>query len=189
MKRLLFLLLFSLSVTLSGQVVNYAKTLPERSWSVGLTPAYHFDNNVITFESGGPSIAINGGYGLLYSLDVNARYIYFFNGADYIGVDLQYLIHEARMSYFSVIGGLHKWDDFGLDATGLFTYMLRYEINLSVGLDFDLSFAAEANPRFWVPLNIGFNIDEMFFLFAEYDLPVSERAWGIVAIGANVVLR
>lgn len=189
MKRLLFLLFFSLSVTVSGQVVNYAKTLPERSWSVGLTPAYHFDNNVITFESGGPSIAINGGYGLLYSLDVNARYIYFFNGVDYIGVDVQYLIHEARMSYFSVIGGLHKWDDFGLDATGLFTYMLRYEINLSVGLDFDLSFAAEANPRFWVPLNIGLNIDEMFFLFAEYDLPVSERAWGIVAIGANVVLR
>jgi hypothetical protein len=36
---------------------------------------------------------------------------------------------------------------------------------------------------------VGFNIDEMVFLYAEYNLPVSERAWGIVAIGANVVLR
>lgn len=189
MKRLFFLLLLFLSVTLSAQVVNFAKTLPERAWSVGLTPAYHFDNNVVTFDAGGASVALNGGYGLLYSLDVNARYVYFFNGADYYGVDVQYLIHEARKSYFSAIGGLHYWDDFGLDLTGLFTYMLQYEINLSIGLDFDLSFASQMNPRFWIPLNVGFNIDEMVFLYAEYNLPVSERAWGIVAIGANVVLR
>jgi len=189
MKRALFLLLFFLSVTLSAQVVNYAKTLPERAWSAGLATAYHFDNNVVTFDAGGTSIALNGGYGLLYSLDLNARYIYFLNGADYIGIDAQYLIHEARKSYFSAIGGLHYWEGFGMDLTGLFTYMPRYEIDFSIGLDFDLSFAAEMNPRFWIPLNVGFNIDEMVFIYAEYNLPVSERAWGIVAIGANVVLR
>jgi hypothetical protein len=189
MKRFLFFLLFSMSVTLYGQVVTFAKTLPQRAWSVGLTPAYHNDRNVVAFDAGGASIALNGGYGLLYSLDVNARYIYFFNGADYIGVDAQYLIHEARKSYFSAIGGFHYWDELGMDLTGLFTYMPQYEINLSIGLDFDLSFAEDMNPRFWVPLNVGFNINEMFFLFAEYNLPVSEFAWGILAIGANVVLR
>jgi len=189
MKRFLFFLLFCMSVTLYGQVVNFAKTLPQRAWSVGLAPAYHFDRDVVSFDAGGTSIALNGGYGLLYSLDVNARYIYFFNGADYIGVDAQYLIHEARKSYFSAIGGFHYWDDFGMDLTGLFTYMLRYEINLSIGLDFDLSFAEDLNPRFWIPLNVGFNINEMFFLYAEYDLPVSDLSWGIVAIGANLVLR
>jgi hypothetical protein len=76
-----------------------------------------------------------------------------------------------------------------MDLTGLFTYMLKYEINLSIGLDFDLSFAEDMNPRFWIPLNVGFNINEMFFLYAEYDLPVSDLSWGIVAIGANLVLR
>lgn len=189
MKRLLFLLLFSLSVTLSGQVVNFAKTLPERAWSVGLTPAWHIDRNVILFDAGGASFALNGGYGLLYSLDLNARYVYFMNGTDYIGVDMQYLIHEARKSYFSVIAGLHKWDQFGFDMTGLFTYMPRYEVNLSIGLDLDLSFAPEMNPRMWVPLNVGFNINEMVFLFAEYNLPVTERSWDIVAVGINLVLR
>jgi hypothetical protein len=189
MKRVLFLLLFSLSVSLSGQVVNFAKTLPQRAWSVGLTSAWHMDRNVILFDAGGASFALNGGYGLLYSLDVNARYIYFLNGPDYIGVDAQYLFHEARKSYFSVIGGLHKWDQFGMDLTGLFTYTPRFEISLSTGLDFDLSFASVINPRIWVPLNVGFNINELVFIFAEYDLPVSERSWDILAIGANVVIR
>ncbi len=45
------------------------------------------------------------------------------NGVSYFGVDLQYLIYEARNSYFSVIGGLHRWDGFGVDLTGLFTYI------------------------------------------------------------------
>jgi len=189
MKRLLFLVLFSTSFTLYAQVVTYAKTLPERAWSVGLTPAYHIDRNVIVFDAGGASFALNGGYGLLYSLDLNARYIYFVNGTDYIGIDAQYLVHEARKSYFSVIAGLHMWDQFGFDLTGLFTYMPRYEVNLSVGFDMDLSFAEDVNPRFWIPVNIGFNVNELVFLFAEYDLPVSDLSWGIVALGANLVLR
>ena len=189
MKRLLFLLLFSTSLTLYAQVVTFAKTLPERAWSVGLTPAYHIDRDVVLFDAGGTSVALNGGYGLLYSLDVNARYIYFVNGTDYIGVDVQYLFYEARKSYISGIAGLHWWDVFGCDLTGLFTYMPRYEMNLSIGIDMDLSFAEEVNPRFWIPLNIGFNVNEMMFLFAEYNLPVSDLSWGIVALGINLVLR
>lgn len=189
MKKVLFLILFTLPLLASAQVVNFAKTLPERAWSVGLTPAYHVDRNVILFDAGGASFALNGGYGLQYALDLNARYVYFLNGPDYIGVDMQYLVHEARRSYFSVIGGLHKWEQFGLDLTGLFTYMPRYEVNLSIGLDIDLSFASEVNPRFWVPLNVGINLNEMVFLFAEYNLPVSERAWDILALGVNLVIR
>jgi hypothetical protein len=189
MKKLLFLLLFSLPVLLSAQVVNFAKTLPERAWSIGLTPAWHADRNVILFDAGGASFAFNGGYGLLYSLDLNARYVYFMNGTDYIGLDAQYLVYEARKSYFSVIGGLHKWDQFGLDITGLFTYTPRYEVSLSIGLDVDASFASEINPRVWVPLNVGFNVNEMMFLFAEYNLPVSDRSWDIAAVGINLILR
>jgi hypothetical protein len=189
MKRLLFLFLFTLPVMASGQVVNFAKTLPQRAWSVAITPAWHADRNVILFDGGGPSIAVNGGYGLLYSLDVNARYIYFFNGPDYVGADAQYLVHEARKTYISVIGGLHYWDKFGADFTGLFTYTPQFEWSLSTGLDIDISFASEVNPRFWIPLNVGYNIHEMIFLFAEYSLPISDRSWDIFAIGANFILR
>lgn len=189
MKRLLFLCLFSLPVLLSAQVVNFPKTLPQRAWSVGITPAYHADRNVILFDGGGPSIAVNGGYGLLYSLDVNARFIYFINGPNYYGADVQYLIYEARQTYISVLGGLHYWDVFGADFTGFFTYTPRFEWSLSTGLDIDLSFAAEMNPRFWIPLNVGYNINELVFLFAEYNLPISDRSWDIFAIGANFILR
>ena len=189
MKRLILLILITVPVLVSGQVVNYAKTLPERAFSVGLSPAYHIDRNVILFDAGGMSYALSGGYGVQYSIDLNARYVYYMNGADYIGVDIQYLLHEARQSYFSVIAGLHKWDEFGFDLTGLFTYAPRYFFNLSVGLDMDLSFATELNSRFWLPLNVGFNANEQIFVYLEYDLPVSERAWGIAALGINFVIR
>lgn len=188
-KRFFFLLLFSAPLLVSGQVVNFAKTLPERAFSVGITPAYHIDRNVILFDAGGAAFALNGGYGLQYSIDVNARYVYFMNGPDYIGIDMQYLLHEARQTYFSVIAGLHKWDQFGFDLTGLYTYSPRYFLNLSVGLDMDLSFATVVNPRFWVPVNVGLNVNEKMFVYVEYNLPVSERSWDIVALGVNFVIR
>jgi len=182
-------LMLPVHLLVSGQVVNYAKTLPERAFSVGVTPAYHIDNNVILFDAEGPSIGVNAGYGIQYSLDVNARYVYFFNGPDYFGIDLQYLLQEARYSYFSAIAGLHRWEEYGFDLTGLFTYSPRYFLNLSVGLDMDLSFATEINPRFWLPVNIGLNINDLTFLYTEFNLPVSERAWSIVALGASFIFR
>ncbi|MCK4751102.1 MAG: hypothetical protein KAT15_28785, partial [Bacteroidales bacterium] len=75
------------------------------------------------------------------------------------------------------------------DLTGLYTYAPRYFMNLSVGLDIDVSFATEMNPRFWVPVNVGFNVNEMMFIYAEYNLPVSERSWDIVALGINFIIR
>ena len=170
-------------------MANSARILPQRSFSVGLTPAYHIDRNVILFDAGGPAIGLSGGYGVQYSVDVNARYVYFLNGTDYMGIDLQYLLHEARYSYFSVTAGLHKWDQFGFDLTGLFTYSPRYNYSFTVGVDMDLSFATVVNPRFWVPVNAGFNLNEMMFVYVEYSLPVSERSWDIFALGINFVFR
>lgn len=189
MKKLLFLLLFSVSLSLYAQVITFPKTLPERTWSVVLSPAYHMDRNVVAFDAGGPSIALGAGYGLLYSLDVNARYIYFFNGADYMGVDMQYLVYESRNNYVSAFVGLHYWDVFGCDLSGVYTYTPRFEWSLSAGLDLDLSFAEEVNPRFWVPLNVAYNLSETLLVFAEYKLPVSDLSWDMVAVGANILLR
>ena len=189
MKRLFLFLLFSASLSLYAQVINFPKTLPFQAWSVGLTPSYHIDRDVVLFDAGGPAIAVNGGYGILYSLDVNARYIYFFNGADYVGVDMQYLVYETRNTYISVLGGLHYWEVFGCDISGYITYTPRFEWSLSTGLDLDLSFAQDVNPRFWSPLNVGYNLTEEAFLYAEYKLPVSNLSWGIVALGINYVLR
>jgi hypothetical protein len=201
MKRLFLLLFLIAPVLATAQVVNFAKTLPERAFSVGLAPAYHIDNGNIGLrsigvepeEGGSFAIGLSGGYGINYSLDVSAKYVYLLNGTDYFGVDLQYLIYEARHAYFSMIAGLHRWDNFGVDLTGLFTYSPRYYLNLSVGLDTDINYDPEmpsnVRARFWLPFNVGFNINEMMFVYAEYDLQVSQYSWGIVALGVNMVFR
>lgn len=169
--------------------MNFARTLPTRTWSIGVIPAYHADNNTVLFEGGGPAIGISGGISHTYDVDFGARYLLFVNGPDYIGVDVQWLVQERRRSYFSLIGGLHYWEFMGLDATGLFTYNPRYEISLTTGLDFDVSFSAVPNPRFWIPLNFGYNLNDKVFLFAEYCLPISERSWDIFSAGANFIMK
>ncbi|MFH0756221.1 MAG: hypothetical protein V2B15_02905 [Bacteroidota bacterium] len=201
MKRYLLLLLLVSPFMASGQVVNYAKTLPERAFSVGLTPAFFMDNGSVGLRSigvdagqgGALAIGLSGGYGLQYSLDLSAKFIYVMDGIPYFGVDLQYLLYETRNSYFSMIAGLHHWDNFGVDLTGLFSYSPRRHFNLSAGLDMDLNYDPEMpnkiRTRFWLPVNAGFDVNERTFLFAEYDLPVSQWSWGIVAIGANFIFR
>lgn len=186
---------------LSGQVVNFAKTLPERSFSLGVAPAWYFNNDNVGIRSigvdedqaGALAIGVSGGYGINYNLDVNAKIIYVVGGKPFIGADIQYLIHEARYTYFSVIGGLHYWDNVGLDLTGLFTYMLNYDISLSGGLDFDINYdpTMDSSVRFraWLPVNIGFTIGRDTFLFAEYALQISQWSWGIASVGANFIFR
>ncbi len=198
-------MLLTLPFLATGQVVNYAKTLPQRAFSVGLVPAYYFDNASVGLrsigvqpdEQGSFSVALTGGYGIQYSLDLGVKYTYVLNGTDYFGVDLQYLAYEARNAYFSVIAGLHRWDGYGIDLTGLFTYSPNYFLNLSAGVDLDVDYYTDYNEtgdskvgaRFWLPVNVGINAGEMVFIYAEYDLPVSQYSWGIAALGINIVIR
>ena len=187
MKKALFLCLISIPVLASGQVVTFAKTLPQSGISVGAGGAYNYD--VFAFDNEGMSAYLHAGYGIQYSLDVNLKYHYYANGKDYVGVDLQYLFYETRKSYISAITGLHYWENLGFDLTGVYTYDMRYWLNLSLGLDMNLDFTSDVNPRFWVPLNLGINVTEQIFTYAEYCFPVSERAFGVVSIGANFVFR
>ena len=198
---LLLLLLFTCPLLISAQVVNFGKTLPERSFSLGITPAYYLNNSSVGLRSigveedqgGAMTLGVSGGYGISYSLDVNARIIYVGGGKPFFGADVQYLLHEARYIYVSVLGGLHYWDNFGVDITGLFTYQLSYDFSLSGGLDFDINYdpGLDGSVRFraWLPVNIGYSINKYTFLYAEYDLQVSQWSWGIVAIGANFIFR
>lgn len=187
MKKIAVLFFFFLPILTYGQVVTFPKTLPQKAFSVGAAGVYN--NDVFAFDNEGISFYIHAGYGIRYALDINVKYNLYLNGKDYLGVDLQYLFYETRKSYFSVITGLHIWENPGFDLTGVFTYAMRYWLNLSTGLDIDLDFTAEVTPRFWIPLNAGVNAGERTFVYLEYNLPVSERAWGYVALGANIIIR
>jgi len=201
MKRLSILLLLAIPFMATGQVVNFAKTLPERSYSLGITPSFYFNNDNVGLRSvgveaderGAFALGISGGYGIQYSLDVSAKFLYVVGGKPFFGADLQYLIHEGRNAYISVIGGLHYWDNFGVDLTGLFTYAINFDINFTTGLDLDVNYDPEMDnnirARVWLPVNIGFNLSRYTFLYAEYDLQVSQLSWGIVSVGANFIFR
>ncbi len=201
MKKHFLLLLLLIPFMAYGQVVNYAKILPERAFSVGLTPSYFFDNGNVGLRSigveaedeGALAIGLSGGYGINYSLDINAKFIYVMNGMPFFGVNLQYLLYETRKSYFSMSAGVHYWDNVGVDLTGLFTYSPRYHINLTAGLDLDVNYDPamdnKIRARVWLPVNVGFNLNEQTVLFAEYNLQVSEWSWGIAALGVKFIFR
>jgi len=186
MKRLLILLLLVLPFLAIGQAVSYPKTLPQRSYSVGIAPT--LNSGKLTMDEG-PGIFINGGFPMNYSYDVNFRYGWFPNGPDYFGADIKWLFREQRRQYFTAVAGLHYFYDFGLDLTGVYTYTVNYNFNLAAGLDFDLSFNPDMYRYFWLPLNVGYNADDRLYFYLEYDLPVSEMAWDIVALGLTLVIR
>lgn len=189
MKKLLLLFLFCTSLSLYAQVVTFPKTLPEKTWSISLTPSYHFDSDATLYDISSFAIALGGGYGIIQKLDVNARYIYFDNRTDYVGIDLQYLVYEGSKSYLSAFGGLHYWDIFGCDLSAVFTYSPQLIWSFAAGLDLDLSFAQDVNPHFWIPLNVGYTVNDLVHFFAEYRIPLSDRSWGIAALGVNLLVR
>jgi hypothetical protein len=190
MKRLLYLLLIiaGLTAPVNSQVINFGKTLPMRAFSLTVAPAYNVGNFYHPFLKGVSYVAM-AGYGIGYDIDVNLKYAYFNNGSDFIGADLQYLFRETRKSYYSFFGGFHKWEEYGIDLTLSYTHTPQYWANLSVGLDLDVDFSNQLELRAWIPLNFGINLDDRYFLFFEYNLPATERAWDILTAGVTFIFR
>lgn len=190
MKKILFAAVFSmlLNVALSAQVINFAKTLPVKAFSLTLSPIYNSaERNIYHPELRGMSYLIMAGYGYKYDVDFGVKYGYY-NGSDLFAADVQYLFRETRRSYYSFYGGVHKWEEYGLDLTLSFTHTPEYWLNLSTGLDIDADIS-DFELRAWIPLNIGVNFDDRFYLFLEYDLPANDRAWDILGGGITLILR
>lgn len=190
MKRYLLVVLISafMSMPALSQVINFAKTLPVRSYSLTLAPVYNVSQgNVYHPELRGLSYVVMAGFGYTYDLDFSLKYGYY-NGNDLFAADMQYMFRETRQSYYSLYGGIHKWKEYGMDMAVTFTYMPQYFITLSTGLDVDVDIS-EFEMRAWIPLNFGINIDDRYYLFLEYDLPGNERSWDILGGGITFIFR
>lgn len=185
MKRYLILIFLFVTTLASAQVINFGKTLPVGSYSLGTSASYNTDG---IYNDGGMSFMAFAGIGAGYSIDFNLKYGYY-PGKDYFGADMQYLFKETRKSYFNVIGGLHYQDDFVIDLTGSYTYSPEFWFSLTFGLDFDVVMSDVLGIRAWVPLNAGVNLGNIVYLFFEYDLPANEKAWDVVSLGANFIIR
>lgn len=188
MKRVLLSALVISVVTLGAgaQVINFGKTQPVRSFSMTFAPVLNM-SSIFHPDLMGMSFIAMAGYGLNYSMDLGVKYGYY-NGSDYFGAELQYLVRENRKSYYCFYGGLHKWEEYGIDLLGSVTYTPQYWANLSTGLDLDIDIS-ELQLRAWIPLNFGINFDDRFFLFVEYDLPATEFAWDIFGGGLTYIIR
>lgn len=185
MKRYLLVIILFVSSLASAQVINFGKTLPVGSYSIGAAASYNIDS---PYNDGGMSYMAYAGFGASYAMDFNLKYI-MYPGKDYFGADVQYLFKEARKSYFNVIGGLHYQDDFGIDLTGSYTYTPEFWLNLTVGLDFDVIMSDNFRVAAWIPLNAGVSVGNIFFIFFEYDLPANGKAWDVISLGVNYVIR
>ena len=195
MKRILILsVLFSVfTLNSTAQVITFSKTLPTRAFSFGLSPVlngeniYHYFLTEPTHLSGLAFV----GYGLTYDVDVKFKFGYYpsKNQEEYFGVDVQYLFRETRQSYFSLIGGAHYWETFGLDGAFTFSYTPQRWLDLSFGIDMNVDFARDMPPAAWLPLHVGINTDDRFYMFLEYDLPATESAWDILSLGVHFIFR
>ncbi|MCF8225431.1 MAG: hypothetical protein K9J30_06100 [Bacteroidales bacterium] len=188
MKRLLLAAIVGLFITsdLSSQIINFSRTLPIRSYSITVAPFYNFSN---TYHPNleGLSVLVAGGYGFGYNIDLGIKYGYY-GGKDLFAADVQYLFRETRNSYYSLYGGIHRWEEYGIDLAVSFTHTPVYWLNLTVGIDLDTDITA-FELRAWVPLNVTFNFDDKYYVFLEYDLPGTERSWDIIGAGITFVIR
>jgi hypothetical protein len=189
MKRVFLIVFISTFFAIGSwsQVINFGKTLPTRAFSITAAPVYNV-SNVFHPALKGPSYMVMAGYGIGYDVDMSLKYGYY-NGSDYFGIDVQYLFRETRKSYYSFFGGMHKWEEYGIDLTVSYTHTPQYWANLTVGLDMDVDFSDQLEIRAWVPLNFGINLDDRYFIFLEYNLPANERAWDIVGGGITFIFR
>lgn len=197
MKRIILLLIFAVAVFPAfSQVINFAKTLPVTAFSITPAAVLNMSNGSYHYALRGPAFMLNAGYGIGYDVDMEVKYGYY-TGWDYekldevnhyFGLDVQYLFRETRNNYFSLHGGIHKWEEYGLDGTITFTHTPQYWLNLSAGLDIDMDISV-VELRAWIPLNVGINFDDRYYIFLEYDLPATERSWDIIGLGITFIFR
>ena len=197
----LFLVFLFLSIGLQGQVGRTARITPQRYYAMGITPFWYPDETAIglvpVYPNKNPEVglgaAISARYGMQYSMDMGIQLAYVYGGKPFIGADILFLVHEARFSYVSLGGGLHYWDNPGIDLRGLFTYNPSYHISITGGLDLDVNYDPvmdnKIRTRVWLPLSVGIEVNKTTNFFAEFDLQVSQLSWSMVALGANFVFR
>ncbi len=162
MKKLLLIFpIWLIALALNAQVFNTSSTLKRGSFSAGFEPGVYTDNNNF-------SLFLHGGIGITSGTDLGVK-LGVLNGNTYLGGDVEFALGKR----FSLSAGAHSWNNFGLDATGLFTFPIVKNAKLYTGLDMDILFPTnDVLIPLWVPLGLEIGVkSNMSFLFeAEISL-------------------
>ncbi len=161
--------LFSVYFT-NAQVFNTAETLPPMKFSVGIAPIYYNENF---------GLLLMGEAGIKQDIDFSLRYAVL-EYHDYFSADLEWKLLKKNSIALSLTTGCHVYDDFGLDISGNFSYMLKDDIALYTGVDIDLNFGDDLYVPFWIPVGVEIRLNQTIAFLFEAELPVSRPAGAII---------
>jgi hypothetical protein len=170
---LLSIFLLFTSLCAFSQTFSDGKILRPGHFSVGLNPV---------LEQTLPGIYVRGGYGINRHLNLNAKFGAF-EGKDYAGADLEWIVKSNRKMDISCRVGAHAISDLGLDAGLAAGFTLNTHATFFSGLDLDFNFNMNHDRFFWVPLGLKFFISPSLRLILEADIPVVEFAPSIFGGG------
>ena len=185
--------LFSLTIDIGAQVFNTAHVLRNGTFSLGLNPTLL---NIVAEDDAG--VFVHGGYGIGSGLDLAVQLGLGFE-EPYIGFNIEKQLN-VMVPTLSISGGLHSFNDVGLDFTFQSSYRVSPQVDIYAGLDFDLVFAEkkEFNPvtdrfktendtRFlsWFFLGSEVAIRQNTTLLFEAEIGISDDAYDIFGGGIN----
>ena len=180
MKNFLFLLFISaIQFPLFSQTYNDGKILRPGKFTAGINPV---------LEKKLPGVYFRGGYGIVRRMDMNVKYGVF-EGADYVGADLEWYLKSNRNMDVSVYAGAHGLKNYGLDGGLAAGFTINTRLTLFAGLDADFNFNINNDRFFWLPLGMKIYLSPRMRFILEGDLPLVEFAPGIFGGGFSFALN
>jgi hypothetical protein len=175
MKKLLIIPLIFISLGLSAQIFNTSSTLKRGKFSAGFEPGIYAGNGSDF------TLFLHGGIGITSGTDLGIK-IGVLNNDTYVGGDVEFSLGRI----FSLSAGAHSWGNFGLDATGLFTFPIKGGVGLFTGLDMDIVFEEDNTEiPLWIPIGVDIKMrSNMSFIF-EAEINITDYGQHFLGGGLN----
>ena len=193
-KVLVVLLLFF--STSNAQIFNSANIINNKQFALSLNPM--LINGLAEDDAG---FFIQGEYGIGYGMQATSQLGLGFNET-YFGIMIEKsIIRSAPMVSFS--GGIHSFEDIGLDFTLNFSASLNKLVSLYVGIDSDLVFAEkpnldistdewkkESDTKFltWFFMGTEVILGKNITLLFETEIGIAEEAYNVFGTGLKFYL-
>jgi len=186
MKKIILALFLFFGIFNSNQaqvLFSGAQTLKGGAWNIGINPVY------ADYSDGEFALFFHGGYGLSNSSDLGLK-LGFGWGDPYIGIDYERTVLSGKPSV-SVFGGLHFWNDFGLDLGSKVTFPIG-NVRITTGLDLDINFGEDANndldlyAPLWLPISLEVFLKKQLSLVFEGNIKLTNTAFTTVGGGINI---
>ncbi len=173
---ILFLLIIVLSAGIKAQVFNTSSTLNPGKFSAGFEPGIYVSPTNF-------SLFLHGGIGITRSVDFGLK-VGLLNGSTYVGGDIEFEI----VKFFSISAGAHAQGNFGLDATGLFTFPIGGIAKIYTGLDMNIELEqGNTSIPLLIPLGIQIPLRKYMLFIFESEICITNNDQHYIGGGLNFV--